>query len=63
MAGLYPDQEVASKFSINNPMARFSIKPNAMRETIMAYQKLGKDVASKALAKANPTLRTNLAKA
>jgi hypothetical protein len=38
-----------SKFSINNPMARFSIKPNAMRETIIAFQKLGKDVASMAL--------------
>lgn len=44
-------------------MARFSIKPNAMRETIMAYQKLGKDVASKALAKANPYLQTNMAQA
>jgi hypothetical protein len=26
--GLYPEQELVSKFSVNNPLARFSVAPN-----------------------------------
>ena len=42
LKNIFPEKKSSSRFSIQNPFARFSITPEHMRETIKAVKRIGK---------------------